>query len=747
MASGSGAPPGVRVPILVYHKFGSRAPGEFTLRTATFAWQLHYLSAHGYQVIRLRDYIEYRRGLGPSPPPRSVILTADDGRHCVFTDMLPLVRAYHDPVTLFIYPSAISNASYAMSWAQLAELVHTGLFDVESHTYWHPNFRIEKQQLAPARYSAFVRMQLRLSKQVLERRLGIQVEALAWPFGVYDAELMREASRAGYVAAVTLERRSAGPTDSLLALPRYIVTDTDVGAAFARILRTASGAVTRAAGGGHERVAPAESAQRPMVQELNPPRHAAKAVSDHAPRLAGSPEPPGAAPSGVRNPPADPIEVFQGRVVDAATHRALADAIVTLGDRTVRSGSGGEFSIDGRADRIGVRAYGHGRLWVSRTALERSGGEVALAAFTPKALYLSSYGIASPQLRANALQLARTTEINALVVDLKGDRGIVAYPSRVPLAIAIGAERPRLIAHLKGLVASLHARGLYAIARIVVFKDDVLAEARPDLAVRTADGALWRDSEHLAWTDPFSRTVWDYNIGLAVEAAQAGFDEIQFDYVRFPDATGVVFSRQSTQQSRIEAISGFLALARRRLAPYNVFISADVFGYVCWNLTDTNIGQTLAAILPQVDYLSPMLYPSTFQFGIPGFRDPVAYPYDIVYLSLQRALRRTGVPADRFRPWLQAFRDYAFDRRAFGSAQIRAQIDAANAIGTDGWMLWNPRNVYTSAGLELRPAAERQAAEPHVSGVTPAKCGSGPARSGAAAAQPPVRRGTLPLAP
>ena len=720
-ASGAGAPRGVRVPILVYHKFGSRAPDEFTVRTATLAWQLHYLGTHGYHVIRLRDYIEYRRGSGPSPPPRSVILTADDGRRCVFTDMLPLVRAYRDPVTLFIYPSSISNASYAMSWTQLADLVHTGLFDVESHAYWHPNFRIERQQLAPAQYSAFVRTQLSLSKRVLERRLGIHVEVLAWPFGVYDAELMRAASAAGYVAAVTLERRTAGPTDSLLALPRYIVTDADVGAAFARILRTASGAALRAGGDGRERAALAQSARRPMAEEPHRPSLAATAVSDHTPRLAGSPDPSVLVSSGVRNPPADPIEVFQGRVLDAATHRPLADAIVTLGSRTVRTGSGGEFSIDGSGDRIGVRAYGHGRLWVSRAALERSGGEVALPAFVPKALYLSSYGIASAQLRANALELARTTEINALVVDVKGDRGIVAYPSRVPLAIAIGAERPRLIPDLKGLVASLHARGLYAIARIVVFKDNVLAEARPDLAVRSADGALWRDREHLAWTDPFSRTVWDYNIGLAVEAAQAGFDEIQFDYVRFPDAAGVLLSRQSTQQSRVEAISGFLALARRRLAPYNVFISADVFGYICWNLDDTNIGQTLAAILPQVDYLSPMLYPSTFRFGIPGFRDPVAYPYDIVYLSLQRALRRTGVPADRFRPWLQAFRDYAFDRRAFGSVQIRAQIDAANATGTDGWMLWNPRNVYTSAGLEPRLSTDRQVAKPHVSGATPAK--------------------------
>lgn len=390
---------------------------------------------------------------------------------------------------------------------------------------------------------------------------------------------------------------------------------------------------------------------------------------------------------------------IRGRVVDGVTHKPIAAAIVTLGDQTVRTAADGGFAVQGTADRLGVRAYGHGRTWVTFGELERTGGSIALPPFVPKALYLSSYGIADRRLRGSALELARTTEINALVIDIKGDRGIVAYPSRVPLALAIGADQPRLIPDLKALVDSLHAQDIYAIARIVVFKDNVLAQARSDLAVRTTSGAVWRDSEKLAWTDPFRREVWDYNIGLAIEAARAGFDEVQFDYIRFPDVTGLVFSSPSTEQSRVAAISGFLGLARRRLAPYNVFIAADVFGYVCWNLDDTHIGQTLDAILPEVDYLSPMLYPSTFQFGIPGCRRPVANPYEIVSRSLEQARSRTVVPTDRFRPWLQAFRDYAFDKRPFGGSEIGAQIRGAEDAGSDGWMLWNPRNVYTSAGL------------------------------------------------
>lgn len=230
----------VHVPILVYHHFGAVARDEMTVRVGTLAWQLHYLQEHGYRTIWLRDYVRFRLGEAPPPPPRSVILTADDGRRSVFTDLFPLVRALRMRVTLFVYPSAISNASYAMTWAQLATLVRTGLFQVESHTYWHPDFNIERRRLDRAQYALFVARQLTLSKRVLERRLGIHVDMLSWPFGIYDPFLMRQARAAGYVAAVTIERRAAGPDDPLLALPRYIVTDADVGARFARLLGGAS---------------------------------------------------------------------------------------------------------------------------------------------------------------------------------------------------------------------------------------------------------------------------------------------------------------------------------------------------------------------------------------------------------------------------------------------------------------------------------------------------------------------------
>jgi hypothetical protein len=155
-----------------------------------------------------------------------------------------------------------------------------------------------------------------------------------------------------------------------------------------------------------------------------------------------------------------------------------------------------------------------------------------------------------------------------------------------------------------------------------------------------------------------------------------------------------LYAVPNTQANRVAAITGFLAAARKRLTPYNVFIAADVFGYVAWNENDTSIGQDLEEIIGVVDYLSLMLYPSGYRYGIPGYTDPVQHPYEIVYRTLRRAIDRTGVSPLRFRPWLQAFRDYAFDRRPFDADEIGAQVRAAEQAGSDGWMLWNPHNVY-----------------------------------------------------
>jgi len=222
--------------ILLYHRFGPVATDAMTVRSKTFRSQLDYLLQHRYPIIPLGALVSFLRGEGPPPPPRSVFITADDGHESVFTEMLPIVRQYHVPVTLFIYPSAISHASYAMTWEQLSTLRGVGLFDIQSHTYWHPNFNTEKRRLSPAAYRAFVAMQLEKPRIVFREKLGSEADLLAWPFGIYDDELMKMAQDAGYVAGFTLERRLVTSRDRIMALPRFLVSDGTLGKTFASML-------------------------------------------------------------------------------------------------------------------------------------------------------------------------------------------------------------------------------------------------------------------------------------------------------------------------------------------------------------------------------------------------------------------------------------------------------------------------------------------------------------------------------
>lgn len=395
---------------------------------------------------------------------------------------------------------------------------------------------------------------------------------------------------------------------------------------------------------------------------------------------------------------------LDGVVVDATSGEPIAKAHVASGVHWAVTDGQGRFTLPDGAATLSARAPGYLR---QSRQLPPAGAaaRIALTVFHPKALYLSVYGIGDAGLRNAALALAEHSEVNALVIDVKGDRTIVPFPSAAYAAAGLGTQSPITVRDMAAMVEQLHERGMYLIARVVVFKDDRLADAHPEWAVRAANGSVWHDREDLAWIDPFQTEAWDFSLDVAEEAARLGFDEVQFDYLRFPDTAGLKFSQPDNEAGRVAAITGFLDGARNRLAPYNVAIAADVFGYICWNENDTHIGQQLEAIISHVDVLSPMLYPSGFSFGIPGFLQPVAAPYEIVHRSLQRAIQRTKVSGVRFRPWLQAFRDYAFDHREFDADEIRAQTEAAEAVGADGWMLWNAHNQYSAAGL--KPAAAR----------------------------------------
>lgn len=224
------------VPILVYHRLGAVRADSMTVTTEHFRKQINLLSNNNYSVIPLATFVDWRLKKGPAPPPRSVVVTFDDGHVSVYREAYPIVMKNRIPVTLFIYPSCISRASYAMTWEELSELAVTPFFTVESHTFWHPNFKQESKKLDRIAYGAFVDMQLQRSRSTLEQKLKRPVNLLAWPFGIYDSDLMVRASAAGYRGAFSIERRAATMSDPVMALPRCLVSDEDMGPRFLRLL-------------------------------------------------------------------------------------------------------------------------------------------------------------------------------------------------------------------------------------------------------------------------------------------------------------------------------------------------------------------------------------------------------------------------------------------------------------------------------------------------------------------------------
>lgn len=230
------------IPVLAYHRFDPLKPGSTTITTATLRSQLDWLVSHRYTVVPLADVVAMVKAHAQAPP-NTIAITVDDGHVSVFTVLFPLILKYHTPVTLFIYPSAISKASYALTWEQLKQMKASGLVDIEAHTYWHPDFRKEKADRLPAAYEKFVTNQLVRSKSVLEERLGFPVTLMAWPYGIHDPDLEQAAARAGYTASFAYAGGLALPTSDLFAIPRIPVSNYAQGSAYASMLGDAPAAL------------------------------------------------------------------------------------------------------------------------------------------------------------------------------------------------------------------------------------------------------------------------------------------------------------------------------------------------------------------------------------------------------------------------------------------------------------------------------------------------------------------------
>jgi hypothetical protein len=284
--------------------------------------------------------------------------------------------------------------------------------------------------------------------------------------------------------------------------------------------------------------------------------------------------------------------------------------------------------------------------------------------------------------------------MNALELDIKDENGEVGFvPSSVPLARAVGAARPyykpRQVARLA------HAKGVYLIGRVVVFEDPVLAAGRPALAIKSPDGSVWRNDAGLGWTNPYDKRVWKYNVAIAAAAARAGFDEIQFDYVRFPtdgNLDEIVYpGKTATPPGWV--IAEFVHYAATQLKPLGVRVSTDVFGLSATR--NMGIGQIPRRISKYVDSMYPMVYPSHYGAGEYGLEDPNAAPGETVEWSLSHFRRELEQSEANLIPWLQ---DFSYGR-TYRLADVKAQIEAARLMGARGYLLWNPLGVYTPGTL------------------------------------------------
>lgn len=214
------------IPIFVYHNFEPVKKGSMTVSTERFEEQMQWLKTNGFTVIPLKEAVAYLQGKTASIPQKSVVITIDDGRETVYRYALPIVRKFNIPVTLFIYPSIISREPYALTWDQLKSLQQTGLFDIQDHTYSHPNFKQEKKHRSDAWYKNFMNHELAGSKKILETKMGTPVNLLAWPFGIYNEEVEQAAAKAGYTMAFSIDYRCATKSDKAMAVPRYMILQT-----------------------------------------------------------------------------------------------------------------------------------------------------------------------------------------------------------------------------------------------------------------------------------------------------------------------------------------------------------------------------------------------------------------------------------------------------------------------------------------------------------------------------------------
>ena len=310
------------------------------------------------------------------------------------------------------------------------------------------------------------------------------------------------------------------------------------------------------------------------------------------------------------------------------------------------------------------------------------------------AVYLTSWSASDESKVDYVIDLSKRTEVNAVVIDVKDWSGRIPYNTDVPDAEKYGAERV-IIKDMPGLVKKLHDKGLYAIARITVFQDPILALKRNDLAVQSRSGGLWHDYKGLSWINPEKKEAWDYNISIAKDALEKGFDEVNLDYIRYP-SDGDLNDMDLNVPSESEVIKSFFKYLREEIPDDN--ISADLFGLSTVNKDDLGIGQIIEDAYEYFDFVCPMVYPSHYAPGFIGFDNPAEHPFEVVAYSMAKAKLRLGDYKAKLRPWLQDFNLGA----EYDTDKVYSQIKAVKDILGDkyaGYMLWSPDNWYNEEAI------------------------------------------------
>lgn len=315
-----------------------------------------------------------------------------------------------------------------------------------------------------------------------------------------------------------------------------------------------------------------------------------------------------------------------------------------------------------------------------------------------KGIYLTAYTAANPARRKQFIDLINATELNGVVIDTKDYTGKVLYDSDIELVNELRLEEVRM-KDLKEIVDDFKNNGIYVMARQTVMQDPILAARKPEWAIKNKyTGGLWRDHKGLAWVDPTRKEVWEYNVQIAKESIDRfGFDEINFDYVRFPSDGNMAAVQYTNEKPRAEVMGDFYAYLDDHLRDEKAYISLDMFGFVMERHDGMSIGQRLEDAIDEVDYIAPMMYPSHYPSGHLNLANPAAHPWIVINNGMKKGLpyfassTRTSV-----RPWIQAFNIGA----TYGATNIRAQIDAIEQYENSGWLLWNAANRYTSAGLK-----------------------------------------------